>query len=63
MWTQIALARTNFLRTTLGKNGAVLGCISPSARWWVIFGNYSGHERSIIKETKKVWNLPGLLNS
>ena len=45
-----------------------------SVGWWVIFENilyrvakkdldHSGHKTSIIKETKKIWNLPVLNNS
>ena len=62
--TNSSPATINFLRPTLKKNGAVLGRAFRRAGWWVIFENilyhvakpglnHSGHERSIIKETKK----------
>ena len=51
----------------------MLGCASLSMVWWVIFKNilhqvtkqhlnHYGHERGVIKETKKVLHLPVLLD-
>ena len=51
----------------------MLGCASLSMVWWVIFKNilhqvtkqhlnHYGHERGVIKETKKVLHLPILLD-
>ena len=65
--TNSSLAKTNFLRPTSEKNVAVLGWASISAVWRVIENilhgvskqnlNCYGHERDMIKETKKVLHL------
>ena len=57
------------LWSVLQKIRAVWGRVSVAAAWWLIIKNivnyvikhdlnYFGHERSMIKETKKVWHLP-----
>ena len=57
------------LWSVLRKIRAVWGRVSVAAAWWLIIKNivnyvikhdlnYFGHERGMIKETKKVWHLP-----
>ena len=72
--TNSSLVRTNLLRPALEKNGVILGHAFVCTVCWVIFENilhhitkqdpnHSGHERHMIKETKKVWHLPDLFDS
>ena len=74
MSTNSSLSRTSFLIPTLEKGGGVLDRPSLNAVSGVFFKNilhsvtnqdvdHSGHERGMIRETKKVGHLPALLDS
>ena len=67
--TNHSFTKTAFLWPVLRKVCAVWGRVSVAATWWLITKNivnyvikhglnYFGHERGMIKETKKVWHLP-----